>query len=446
MRAHVAKILVVSRDRVFYKAVCESLKPFAGFECRWVLDYAGMTTNLRLGAYALIVIDMPRQGRRESNMIQNLRASGVESAFAPIIAACPESMDERLTAFLEEGDRVFVTKKPLSPIGFVEDVMAALGRSPVSDVAGVNETNVFLRAVEEGLRKGQVERIEAVVERRLEADPEDQMLLCALSMIRLFQGRLDEARASIDKSLLINSRHLRSINLKARILAAQGLFDMAIATLETAQLMSPLNAQRLCDIADLHLEAGRRAVAEKRYRQALIVDPGLESARLGLAKILYDRNQRAEAERVLESVGGRGALVSDMNLRAVMLAKNGRVSDAIRIYEKALGYAGGLASEAVVSYNLALAYARLEDLPNAIEYLRRATRLSPDFEKAASLLKRLERGDGKLRQTNDSITSLTSSQIDFLTRRQASEEVDNGRLRIRGFGIEKKENVITYGK
>jgi len=70
--------------------------------------------------------------------------------------------------------------------------------------------------------------------------------------------------------------------------------------------LAPTDAERHASAA-VEVEASSPGQAEKLYREALTRDPNLETALLGLARLLVARGEDAEAADLIERVGVQGA-------------------------------------------------------------------------------------------------------------------------------------------
>jgi len=91
---------------------------------------------------------------------------------------------------------------------------------------------------------------------------------------------------------------------------------MAAQTLERALAIRPQDASILASLGEVHREEREHDVAQRAYRRALTLDPGLESAAIGLALCLAALGQSAEAANVLGAAYSSGH--RSLNLLHVM--------------------------------------------------------------------------------------------------------------------------------
>jgi tetratricopeptide (TPR) repeat protein len=82
-------------------------------------------------------------------------------------------------------------------------------------------------------------------------------------------------------------------------------------------------------------------------------------------------------------------VVRHYNNKGVLLAKDGKVKEAIEEYTRALRFFPEFKENFRIYYNLALAHLQLktaEDIKSAETFLKRALELEPTFEKAKASL------------------------------------------------------------
>jgi hypothetical protein len=130
--------------------------------------------------------------------------------------------------------------------------------------------------------------------------------------------------------------------------------DRALQLLEAVERNSPDDSEVLLYLAEIYRNAGRQDRAIPLYRRAMRLDPAQVTASAGLGAILFERGDDREA---------------------------------IRLWQDALAGNSGLV---MVGTNLAMAQWRSGDRAAAESTLRRVIDLSPGFQPARDLLKRLQ--------------------------------------------------------
>jgi hypothetical protein len=136
--------------------------------------------------------------------------------------------------------------------------------------------------------------------------------------------------------------------------------DRARQLLEAAEVNSPDDVEVLLYLAEIYRNTGQEDRAIPLYRRAMRLDPAQVTASAGLGGILFERGDDREA---------------------------------IRLWQDALGKNSGLV---MVGTNLAMAQWRSGDVVSAQATLRKVIDLSPGFQPARDLLKRLQ--DARLKK------------------------------------------------
>lgn len=197
------------------------------------------------------------------------------------------------------------------------------------------------------------------------------------------QGREDAAAAAwayqsfVDKSPADPSLRLRL----ASALRALGRDDEAVAQLDVALSLDPLNAGAYLSRAVLREKRGKTKDAAEDYRNALRCKPGLRPAREALERLTgSDRVSplRNEAERRASALADEAARLAEKRDYETALAK---LDEAVRI-------APNLAL--VHQYRSNVAYMR-GDSDAALASLRRALKLEPDNVVLRENLRQLEK-------------------------------------------------------
>lgn len=83
------------------------------------------------------------------------------------------------------------------------------------------------------------------------------------------QGRVDEARAALEKLVAVNPRLMGAYDLLARCCEAEGAHQQAQKVLEEAVAISPHMVRRLRKLGEVAMETGDVAAAEKSFKQVV---------------------------------------------------------------------------------------------------------------------------------------------------------------------------------
>lgn len=184
---------------------------------------------------------------------------------------------------------------------------------------------------------------EAVVEGVAYADAHNLLGLC-LALI----GRPDDALASFDAALALNSRYVEAHLNRAVLLNDSGRSDEAREAFEVAeQLGRPdetgfpvMVANRLANahasMAGEYRAAGALDEAIAQYERALELRPGYADVRLAMARALTERGRHAEASRELDDVlRARPEWLDAMLLRGLTAYLQGDLGTADAVWSAA---------------------------------------------------------------------------------------------------------------
>jgi len=161
--------------------------------------------------------------------------------------------------------------------------------------------------------------------------------------------------------------------------------------MEYSQSLSPLNTQRLLAMAVINLGFRRLSSVTTQFGRALEIYPELERAKVGLARCHAEAGRHEKAQAIVRTMADHYAVVSELNLKGVMLAKAGYFKEAVSLYKKALASSSDLRLDAVIYYNMALRYCKVKDSSSAEKAVKRSVAADPEFRKAANLKRRIEK-------------------------------------------------------
>ena len=244
---------------------------------------------------------------------------------------------------------------------------------------------------------------ESVLQEARDSAPDDLRVLNQLAIVQAQQGKLDEARATLEDAPETNSTV--QINL-AQILLEAGQNAAALDLLETLLPQAPQDAE-LYSLYGVALgRAGRYDQALNALDEALRLEPELEGAQQ--ARQLITQNQALtkgepidlEPEAATLFNDGLAALEADdvataeQNFSQALEVQNdgllafyqgyarqlqGDLRNAVTSYEQSLE---ALPESAPVLNNLGFAYFRLGRFDRAIEYIERAIAANPENAEA----------------------------------------------------------------
>ncbi|MCY3852067.1 MAG: tetratricopeptide repeat protein [Gammaproteobacteria bacterium] len=152
---------------------------------------------------------------------------------------------------------------------------------------------------------GRFDEAEEVLRRGLQADPRNKNVLQNLGEVIRQQGRHEESLQWYDAVLRRDREYTLAYASKGDALFALERYGEAVANLKKALALTPDMPQAPLMhtlIGEAAREVERFEEAERHYRDALRIEPGLFRAHTGLAGLLIDRNRSEEADRHLQNV------------------------------------------------------------------------------------------------------------------------------------------------
>jgi serine/threonine protein kinase/Flp pilus assembly protein TadD len=157
---------------------------------------------------------------------------------------------------------------------------------------------------------------------------------------------LPKALASFTRAVELNPRRGTSHRLRAEVLCMYGRFDEALAALNVAQSVAPLDPDIGAEKAAVYFRARRYAQAAEAARQTITIDPEEYMAKWILGMALQHQGSIAEAEAVLRPLPFRP--IRNPIALAHLLASSGRTEEAMRLVEQIHKVVSHPSAEAIV--------------------------------------------------------------------------------------------------
>ena len=225
----------------------------------------------------------------------------------------------------------------------------------------------------------------------------------------LAENKFSEARDAGIAALKMSTDSITLLSLLGKCFLRLGDYAASLKCFERAQMLSPMNIGRLCEIAAVHSEQGQAQEAKENLEKAKEQDPTSPEVTETAAKIALNGGDISEARAIMEKMESLADIISYMNNRAVALSKSGKSPEGIELYKKTFDSIPQDRNEvkAIVKYNLALAMIKQNSLMDAQNAINDALALGPTKieRKAHSLRERIGKSirdgiDFKLK-TND---------------------------------------------
>jgi tetratricopeptide (TPR) repeat protein len=152
-----------------------------------------------------------------------------------------------------------------------------------------------------------------------------------------------------------------------------------------------LTIEKHVRFGDRHFEKKEFFSAEYEYNRALSLDENHLKANLGKGKTLYARGEKEEARKVFSKLSKLDALFEAENKHVfnefgIELRKKRMFEEAISNYLKAISIDS---NDEVLYYNLGRAYYETGEYEKAVEQLKLAQSIKPDFKEAQEFLSKI---------------------------------------------------------
>ena len=166
-----------------------------------------------------------------------------------------------------------------------------------------------------------------------------------LALIRIGQGKLEEAMSMVNDALA--KGNIGEANyVKSLILFASRMYSDALEQVEVAVGNSPNNFKYLLARAQINTELFDFTKAIDDANAVLNKNPDSLAARLVIAKAFIMSSAEDEAEAQLEEIAKKGENAEYYKLRGMLAKRRGEDEEAKKNYEKFFQMAGGIPSSA----------------------------------------------------------------------------------------------------
>jgi tetratricopeptide (TPR) repeat protein len=210
-------------------------------------------------------------------------------------------------------------------------------------------------------------------------------------LLELYEGasRWQETLDTALKMLETKKNDIGLINTAGRMYMRLRKFSQAKTFIEKADELAPQNLDRINEMATLYLQTKEPQKSVERFKELIKLKPESPDYKFEAFKKLYDAGYDEYAIAFGKEVAQPMEVVRHYNNKGVLLAKDGKVKEAIEEYTRALRFFPEFKENFRIYYNLALAHLQLktaEDIKSAETFLKRALELEPTFEKAKASL------------------------------------------------------------
>jgi tetratricopeptide (TPR) repeat protein len=303
------------------------------------------------------------------------------------------------------------------------------------------------------LDKGDIVGAEAPLADTLKSLPNDYLSLGGMGLIRMRQGRYEEAipyfqralalnpeNAGKWKGLIVTSQYWSKIH-QAEVARDAGNYSLALERIRSAIELDPQGAEAIAVLGTIESDQGNKRDAEKHFRETLILEADNGIAIRGLVQIMIDSAKWSEAMSLLNSQAPanspEGARYNYLRVKIL-----GAQADALIAKGENQAAIGNL-TEALrtdpqspwLRFKLAGIYRQMSQLDKASQVMKEGLRISPNDPEMINsdvlFLISVDRFDDALSVMRKSLKnpSLASNALrltyaDLLNRLERDDELD----------------------
>lgn len=239
-----------------------------------------------------------------------------------------------------------------------------------------------------------VEKARAFMQRELTSSGRESARTVELeACFCLLLGKTSDALARWQSACELNPQYHRAHLNLSRCLRKLGRFEEALRVLHHRHEQNRLSIHLMVEIGDTHLEADDLLKAEHYFRQALDRDAKSASALAGMAQVKFARGEMKACRDLLARSGMPSRAAARLNAAGIALVRAGRFEEALDLYKKAQFVLPQQEKGPMLFYNMGLCYMRWGREEVARDFIKLALIKDPSYEKARSLLKKMENNE-----------------------------------------------------
>lgn len=194
----------------------------------------------------------------------------------------------------------------------------------------------------------------------------------------------------LQRALSKSPNYIRALHLLTDVYMQEQRIDDALHVLEKLKANNPRSLRTLTKMGQCYALRNEPLRAEKYLTDALSIDEYCKEAREELGKIKFVLREYEEARKLFSHTSSPRPLAAYFNKVGIELVQQGKFSASIDHYRWAQYVLPGNDQSHLLFFNIALAYAKWGKIREALGYARLAKVRSPDYDKAQTLLKKLE--------------------------------------------------------
>ena len=226
------------------------------------------------------------------------------------------------------------------------------------------------------LNQKQPEKALARVNEQIGKRPQNSGFYVVLAELEMQNKNLDQAAATAQKAMQLNSRDIEAAGIYTQIAVMRGQTAGAIATWQQWVNAHQNDASAWARLGALEEAGGNKGQAEAGYKKALEIDPHQPLAANNLAYLMLLNGENADVALSLAQTARQSMPNSPSTADTLAWAY---------YYKGTYGFARDLLEDAVkaqpgdatMQYHLGMVYSKLKDKTNAAMHLKKAISLDP---------------------------------------------------------------------
>ena len=196
-----------------------------------------------------------------------------------------------------------------------------------------------------------------------------------------------EAEKSYIQARSVGPKFIRAHEKLADIYQKTGRTKELVAVVKEAVKVSPKNADRQIRLGEALLSDGRIQEANLAFNNAVRIDSTPDRKNL-IGEVYLTHGMAAEAEKAFKSaIKSNPANIHAYNRLGIAFRRQKKYDEAVTYYLMALDIEPG---EQNILYNLARAYLGAGKKDKALNILKKAIAVAPDFQEARVLMAKIE--------------------------------------------------------
>ncbi len=285
----------------------------------------------------------------------------------PLTVINKDLMESDMPILREMGvtDRI---RKPLVKENFLQDIIWIINQDRCP-----TEPFMILQKLIYALKEKNQENIALLQKKYIENEKVNEAdRLYVKALVAYNAGYYLVAKEAALNSLKLMGNSLDALNILGKAMMKLREFEAALRCLENAQMMSPKNVERICRIAEAHLENGDDESYKDSLEEAMLLDEDHTAVHETKVKGALKHHNENLTKQLMSKLDSLEEIVSYTNNRAVALIRTQSFEAGIRLYQNAIASIpeDRMLIRNILAYNLSLGFIRTGSEEKAYELLK----------------------------------------------------------------------------